>query len=80
MFLVLLILEVLMSLPHIKQEDLVAFEDALSKTTSPKEQRQHIRSLLILATGNQLKALAAQKTTNLITNVTGSIHFDLIYF
>jgi exportin-5 len=70
-----------MSLPHIKQEDLVTFEDALSKTTSPKEQRQHIRSLLILATGNQLKALAAQqKTTNLITNVTGSIHFDLIYF
>ncbi|XP_078168600.1 ARM repeat superfamily protein isoform X1 [Carex rostrata] len=62
--------QVLMSLPHIKQEDLVAFEDALSKTLSPKDQRQHMRSLLMLATGNQLKALAAQKTPNLITNVT----------
>lgn len=60
-----------MSLPHIKQEDLVAFEDALSKTLSPKDQRTHMRSLLMLATGNQLKALAAQKTPNLITNVTG---------
>ncbi|KAJ4797076.1 Protein HASTY 1 [Rhynchospora pubera] len=62
--------QVLMSLPHIKQEDLAAFEDALSKTMSPKEQKQHMRSLLVLATGNQLKALAAQKSTNLITNVT----------
>ncbi|KAJ3702056.1 hypothetical protein LUZ61_005761 [Rhynchospora tenuis] len=62
--------QILMSLPHIKQEDLAAFEDALSKTMSPKEQKQHMRSLLMLATGNQLKALAAQKSTNLITNVT----------
>ncbi|KAJ3669542.1 hypothetical protein LUZ60_011492 [Juncus effusus] len=62
--------QVLSSLPHIKQEDLIAFEDALSKTASPKEQRQHMRSLLMLATGNQLKALAAQKATNTITNVT----------
>lgn len=69
-----------MSLPHIKQEDLVAFEDALSKTMSPKDQRQHMRSLLMLATGNQLKALAAQKTTNLITNVTGYIYVFIYLF
>ena len=29
-----------------------------------------MRSLLLLATGNKLRALAAQKTTNVITNVT----------
>jgi exportin-5 len=60
-----------MSLSHIKQEDIVAFEEALSKTMSPKDQKQHMRSVLMLATGNQLKALIAQKTTNTITNVTG---------
>ncbi|AQK91597.1 Protein HASTY 1 [Zea mays] len=62
--------QVLLSLPHIKQEDLLAFNDSLSKTASPKEQKQHMRSLLLLATGNKLRALAAQKTTNVITNVT----------
>ncbi|CAL4976346.1 unnamed protein product [Urochloa decumbens] len=62
--------QVLLSLPHIKQEDLLAFDDSLSKTASPKEQKQHMRSLLLLATGNKLRALAAQKTTNVITNVT----------
>ncbi|XP_062198734.1 protein HASTY 1-like isoform X2 [Phragmites australis] len=61
---------VLLSLPHIKKEDLLAFDDSLSKTASPKEQKQHMRSLLLLATGNKLRALAAQKTTNVITNVT----------
>jgi exportin-5 len=59
-----------LSLPHIKQEDLLAFDDSLHKTASPKEQKQHMRSLLLLATGNKLRALAAQKTTNVITNVT----------
>ncbi|XP_020113589.1 protein HASTY 1 [Ananas comosus] len=62
--------QVLMSLPNITKDDLLGFEDALSKTSSPKEQKQHLRSLLILATGNKLKALAAQKVTNVITNVT----------
>ncbi|CAL4956680.1 unnamed protein product [Urochloa decumbens] len=62
--------QVLLSLPHIKQEDLLAFDDSLNKTASPKEQKQHMRSLLLLATGNKLRALAAQKTTNVITNVT----------
>ncbi|GJN05274.1 hypothetical protein PR202_ga22889 [Eleusine coracana subsp. coracana] len=61
---------VLLSLPHIKQEDLLAFDDSLRKTASPKEQKQHMRSLLLLATGNKLRALAAQKATNVITNVT----------
>ncbi|KAI5001207.1 hypothetical protein ZWY2020_011166 [Hordeum vulgare] len=62
--------QVLLSLSDMKQEDLLAFDDSLSKTASPKEQKQHMRSLLLLATGNKLKALASQKTTNIITNVT----------
>ncbi|KAK6911461.1 Exportin-1/Importin-beta-like [Dillenia turbinata] len=62
--------QVLLSLPHIKPQDLQAFEEALTKTSSPKEQKQHMRSLLLLATGNQLKALAAQKNVNVITNVS----------
>uniref|UniRef100_A0A453EWH6 Exportin-5 C-terminal domain-containing protein n=1 Tax=Aegilops tauschii subsp. strangulata TaxID=200361 RepID=A0A453EWH6_AEGTS len=62
--------QVLLSLSDMKQEDLLAFDDCLSKTASPKEQKQHMRSLLLLATGNKLKALASQKTTNIITNVT----------
>ncbi|KAF9670035.1 hypothetical protein SADUNF_Sadunf13G0026600 [Salix dunnii] len=63
---------VLLSLPCIKPQDLVAFEEALTKTASPKEQKQHMKSLLLLATGNMLKALAAQKSVNIITNVTNS--------
>ncbi|KAJ8747704.1 hypothetical protein K2173_014548 [Erythroxylum novogranatense] len=62
--------QVLLSLPCITPQDLAAFEEALGKTSSPKEQRQHMRILLLLATGNQLKALAAQKSVNIITNVT----------
>ncbi|KAJ6831112.1 protein HASTY 1 [Iris pallida] len=62
--------QVLLSLPCITEADLLAFEDALTKTTSPKEQKHHMRNLLLLAAGNQLKALAAQKITNVITNVT----------
>eukprot|EP00268_Persea_americana_P022510 TRINITY_DN22429_c0_g1_i3.p1 TRINITY_DN22429_c0_g1~~TRINITY_DN22429_c0_g1_i3.p1 ORF type:complete len:345 (+),score=62.72 TRINITY_DN22429_c0_g1_i3:122-1156(+) len=50
-----------------------AFEDALAKTSSPKEQKQHMRSFLLLATGNRLRALAAQKTANVITNVSSRI-------
>ncbi|XP_075659469.1 protein HASTY 1 [Castanea sativa] len=62
--------EVLLSLPYIKPHDLAAFEEALTKTSSPKEQKQHMKSLLLLATGNKLKALAAQKSVNVITNVS----------
>ncbi|KAF5194673.1 Hasty-like protein [Thalictrum thalictroides] len=62
--------QLLLSLPCIAPPDLLAFEEALAKTASLKEQKQHMRSLLLLATGNKLKALAAQKSTNVITNVT----------
>ncbi|KDP23601.1 hypothetical protein JCGZ_23434 [Jatropha curcas] len=62
--------QVLLSLPCITPQDLVAFEEALTKTSSPKEQKQHLKSLLLLASGNKLKALAAQKSVNVITNVT----------
>ncbi|XP_043816148.1 protein HASTY 1 isoform X2 [Manihot esculenta] len=62
--------QVLLSLPCITTQDLYAFEEALTKTSSPKEQKQHLKSLLLLATGNKLKALAAQKSVNIITNVT----------
>ena len=53
---------------------MVAFEEALAKTFSPKEQKQHMRNLLLLATGTKLKALAAQKSVNVITNVSSSKH------
>ncbi|XP_027350617.1 protein HASTY 1 [Abrus precatorius] len=62
--------QVLMSLPCITPQDLLAFEESLTKTSSPKEQKQHMKSLLQLATGNKLKALAAQKSVNIITNVS----------
>lgn len=63
--------QILLSLPCITPQVLVDFEEALTKTASTKEQKQHMRNLLLLATGNKLKALAAQKSTNVITNVTG---------
>ncbi|XP_004494659.1 protein HASTY 1 [Cicer arietinum] len=62
--------QVLSSLPFITPHDLLAFEESLTKTSSPKEQKQHMKSLLLLATGNKLKALAAQKSVNIITNVS----------
>uniref|UniRef100_A0A2P2KHY5 Protein HASTY 1 n=1 Tax=Rhizophora mucronata TaxID=61149 RepID=A0A2P2KHY5_RHIMU len=65
--------QVLLSLPCITPQDLAAFEEALTKTSSPKEQKQHMKSLLVLATGNQLRALAAQKSVNIITNVTSKL-------
>lgn len=71
------LLQILLSLPCITQQDLFAFEEALSKTGSPKEQKQHMKSLLIMATGNKLKALATQKGINVITNVTSKcLHLD----
>ncbi|GAV64215.1 Xpo1 domain-containing protein [Cephalotus follicularis] len=62
--------QILLSLPCITPQDLLAFEEALTKTYSPREQKQHMKSLLMLATGNKLKALAAQKSVNVITNVS----------
>uniref|UniRef100_A0A0D3ENS2 Uncharacterized protein n=1 Tax=Oryza barthii TaxID=65489 RepID=A0A0D3ENS2_9ORYZ len=62
--------QVLLSLPHMKQEDLLAFDESLSKTASPKDQKLLMRSLLLLASGNKLRALVGQKATNVITNVT----------
>ncbi|KAL9272187.1 HASTY 1-like protein [Drosera capensis] len=62
--------QILLSLSGITSENLLAFEEAMKKTASPKEQKQHMKSLLILATGNSLKALAAQKSVNVITNVS----------
>jgi exportin-5 len=53
-----------------KQEDLLAFDESLSKTASPKDQKLLMRSLLLLASGNKLRALVGQKATNVITNVT----------
>ncbi|XP_020600041.1 protein HASTY 1-like [Phalaenopsis equestris] len=64
--------QILLSLPFLTEGDLVAFEDALSKTSSPKEQKLLMRSLLQLATGNKLRALACQKSTSIITNVTAT--------
>lgn len=48
-----------------------AFEEALAKTCSPKEQKQQMKGLLLLAAGTRLKALASHKSTNVITNVSG---------
>ncbi|KAL1220851.1 Protein HASTY 1 [Cardamine amara subsp. amara] len=62
--------QVLLSLPCLSPNDLRAFEEAVAKTPSPKEQKQLMKSLLLLGTGNNLRALAAQKTVNVITNVT----------
>ncbi|KAL6958984.1 histone deacetylase [Sarracenia purpurea var. burkii] len=62
--------QILLSLPCITLQDLLAFEEALTKTSSPKDQKQHMKSLLISASGNQLKALAVQKSVNVITNVS----------
>uniref|UniRef100_A0A7C9EEZ9 Uncharacterized protein n=1 Tax=Opuntia streptacantha TaxID=393608 RepID=A0A7C9EEZ9_OPUST len=63
--------QILLSLPCIRTQDLTAFEEAVAKTSSPKEQKQLMRSLLLSATGHNLKALAVQKTVNIITNVSG---------
>ncbi|WZY79260.1 hypothetical protein YC2023_025644 [Brassica napus] len=62
--------QVLLSLPCLTPNDLRAFDEAVAKTPSPKEQKQLMRSLLLLGTGNNLIALAAQKNMNVITNVT----------
>lgn len=68
--------EVLLSLPSVTQDSYSAFETALSKTSSVKEQKQQIKSLLLLGAGSQLKALMDQKTTNVITNVLTTRSFQ----
>lgn len=67
-----------MSLPSITPEVLAAFEKALGKTSSTKEQRQLVKNLLLTAGGDQLKALKAQKNTNVITNVTSKSFFPRV--
>ncbi|XP_062084573.1 protein HASTY 1 [Humulus lupulus] len=62
--------QVLLSLPSVTHNDLLALEEALTKTSSIKEQKLHMKGFLLSATGNQLRALAAQKSVNVITNVT----------
>ncbi|XP_010550956.1 PREDICTED: protein HASTY 1 [Tarenaya hassleriana] len=62
--------QVLMSLPCLSEKDMKAFEEAVGKTSSPKEQKQLMRSLLLVASGSNLRALSAQKSLNVITNVT----------
>ncbi|KAB2048568.1 hypothetical protein ES319_A13G121100v1 [Gossypium barbadense] len=69
--------KILLSLPCISPNDLHAFEEALTKTASPKEQKQLMKSFLLLATGNNLKALAAQKCVNIITNGCSNYSFFL---
>ncbi|KAL0900871.1 hypothetical protein Bca101_084832 [Brassica carinata] len=53
--------QVLLSLPCLTPSDLHAFEEAAAKHPSPNKQKQLMASLLMLGTGNNLKALAAQK-------------------
>ncbi|KAJ7533943.1 hypothetical protein O6H91_13G072100 [Diphasiastrum complanatum] len=64
--------QVLLTLPSITTETLAAFDTALKKTSSVKEQRQHIKSLLLAAGGDHFKALKFQKNTNVITNVSNA--------
>ncbi|XP_078440422.1 ARM repeat superfamily protein isoform X2 [Wolffia australiana] len=62
--------QVLLSLPRARLEDLSALEEAVAKTTSAKEQKQHLRNFLVLASGNNLKAIVQQKTAAAITDVS----------
>ncbi len=71
--------QVLLSLPSITPEGLGAFEVALSQTASAKEQRQQMKSFLLAAGGDQLKALKPQKNTSIITNVS-SMSFTCSFF
>lgn len=65
--------QVLLALPSISPDSLSTFETALHKTASAKEQRQLIKSFLLSAGGDQLKAFIPQKNTNVITNVTNPV-------
>lgn len=61
--------QILQSSPSVTGEVLSAFENALSTTSSAKEQKQYVKSLLLQAGGGNLKALMASKSSNSITNV-----------
>lgn len=61
--------QILQSSPSITGDVLLAFENALSTTSSAKEHRQYIKSLLLQAAGGNLKALMAAKSSNAMTNV-----------
>ncbi|MCO5593898.1 hypothetical protein L7F22_047917 [Adiantum nelumboides] len=61
--------QILQLSPSITEEVLLAFENALTTTSSAKEHRQYIKSLLMQAGGSNLKALMAAKTWSSITNV-----------
>lgn len=61
--------QILQSSPSITGDVLLAFENALSTTSSAKEHRQYIKSLLLQAAGGNLKALMAAKASNPISNV-----------
>jgi exportin-5 len=62
--------QLLLCLHSVTPDVLAAFDKALEKTASIKEQRQLMKSLLLAAGGDELKALKAQKTMSVITNVT----------
>ena len=69
-------LQILQLSPSITGEVLTAFENALSTTSSAKEQKQYIKSLLLQAGGSNLKALAS-KSCNLITNLASKLSFHI---
>ncbi|KAH6556722.1 hypothetical protein KP509_1Z160000 [Ceratopteris richardii] len=62
--------QILQSSPSITEDILSAFENALSATSSAKEHRQYIKSLLMQAGGGNLRALMAAKVPSLMTNVS----------
>ena len=64
--------QILRSSPSITVEVLTAFENALSTTSSAKEQKQYIKSLLLQAGGSNLKALASKSSTS-ITNLASKL-------
>jgi len=63
--------QVLLSLPGMTPSALEQFDGSLKRSGSPKEQRAVFRTLLLGLGGNQLKALACQRSTTTITNVSG---------
>lgn len=68
--------DVLLLVPSVTPDTLGVLETALSKTSSAKDQKQYIKSLLLSGSGSQFKALMTQKTTNVITNVSTTRSFQ----
>ncbi|KAK2977362.1 hypothetical protein RJ640_013341 [Escallonia rubra] len=71
--------QIFLLLPSVTQQDLLAFEEALAKTSCRKEQKQ-LMKILLLASGNKLKALAAQKSVNVITNVSSRASTNVVRY